>query len=381
MPVLLCILFSSFFDESEVTIEKTRIITKKNQLSRFDREVVKDKFFSKNTKETLKEKCEEAEMIVISDYAKGTITEDLINFLQPYLNKIIVDPKPKNKNLYKNCFLIKLNDEESFDMTKISDTNERGKVLMKDLNAKIIITKGDKGMVLFSKDSFIEIPTYAKEVYDVTGAGDTVIASLALSLSSESSLTKAAIIANHAASICVSKKGTYAVSLEELKEILSEEETKITDLKTLRKTCDNERRKNKKIVWTNGCFDLMHIGHIKYLKEASKMGDILIVGLNSDASVKRLKGPERPIQSEYDRAEILSSFDFINKIIIFDEDNVSNYLKIIKPEVYIKGGDYSPNSINKEEKEAIESYGGKIEFVSLQEGKSTSDIINKIKNS
>lgn len=366
-----------FLDENSMTTEKTRVIGENQQLLRYDKEETSEKLFSAEIKNALLKEVKEAKIIIISDYAKGTITKDLMNLLSDSKKKIIVDPKPKNRDLYKEVFLIKFNERESLLMSSCKNISDAGNYLKENLNANVIITRGAEGMSLFLGER-IDIPTYAKEVYDITGAGDTAIATLALAFASGSQIIEAAILANHAASIAVSKKGTKTVGLDELKSKISSEAGKIVSFNELIEKVSDLKRKGKKIVWTNGCFDFLHIGHIRYLREAKKLGDALIVGINSDESVRKLKGEGRPIQAENERAEILASLEFVNYIIIFPELTVNKYLAEFKPEIYVKGGDYSIETINKEEKKVIEVCGGEIKFIPLTEGKSTSGIIRKI---
>lgn len=366
-------------EENKMTITKTRVTTGTQQLIRFDKEEKSENIFSEGMKKIMIEKIEKADLIIISDYNKGTITVDLIGFLSKYKNKIIVDPKPQNKHLFKGVFLVKTNKTESFEMSFCSDVEAAGNLLRSELNANIIITRGNEGMSIFSTKRF-DIPTFAKEVYDVTGAGDTAIAALALAIASGADLGDAAIISNYAAGISIEKRGTYSVKLKELKDKIFSEGKKIVSFDELIWKVEENKRKKRKIVWTNGCFDLLHIGHVKYLKEAKKLGDILIVGLNSDNSIKRLKGPTRPIQSELERAEILSSLEFIDYVMIFPEDTVDGYLTEIKPDVYVKGGDHSLEDIlSHPEGKAVKEYGGEIKIISLIEGKSTTGILEEIK--
>lgn len=368
----------NYLAKSENTITKTRVIGNGQQVVRFDKEKKHKKNFNQEIIKILIRKCSDANMIVISDYAKGTITEELLRVLEVFKSKIIVDPKPENKYLYKDVFLIKPNEKELFGMVKSDKLEEAGMILMKELNSNLLVTRSNKGMALF-KDSIVEIPTYAKEVYDVIGVGDTVTAALALSISAGASLEIAAIVGNYAAGVAISKKGVYSVNLNELYEVISQAESKIIDLEQLKKFTEDMHNKNKRVVWTNGCFDLLHVGHIKYLKEAKKFGDILILGLNSDESIRILKGPHRPVQSESERAEILASLGFVDKVIIFSELDCRNYLIELKPDCYVKGGDYNLDTIPGIEREAVESYGGDIKFIPLINGKSTSNILNKIK--
>jgi len=209
-------------DKCDTTICKLRIIANQQQIGlRLDKEDKKDKIFNESTKKILLNKAKEADKIIISDYSKGAITPDLINLLNNFKNKMIADFKPKNKHLYQGIFLIKPNEKEALEMTNTEDIKEAGIKLKQELNSNILITRGSKGMILFS-DETIEIPTYAKEVFDVSGAGDSVIATLTLALSSNASLHEASIIANYAAGIAVEKHRTYDVNLEELKQRILE---------------------------------------------------------------------------------------------------------------------------------------------------------------
>ncbi|MDO8460309.1 MAG: D-glycero-beta-D-manno-heptose 1-phosphate adenylyltransferase [Nanoarchaeota archaeon] len=370
---------SFLFDESQSTIEKTRVIGKSQQLIRFDKEDIKPRVFSNLTKKAILEKVKESGIIIISDYAKGTVTQDVMNLLEEYKSKIIIDPRPQNKSLYKGVFLITPNEKECFEMSSCKDVFQGGDLLQKELSSHILVTRGEKGMAIFA-ENIVEIPTYAKEVYDVTGAGDTVIAALSLSLASGASLEEGAILANHAAGIAVAKKGTYNVTFKELKEKITIEGKKVVDLEELKRIVEEQKRKGRKIVWTNGCFDILHIGHIKYLQEAKKLGDILIVGINSDESVKKLKGPERPLQSEKERAEILSALDCVDYITIFPDITSTSLLGELQPNIYVKGADYTKESMNQDERKAIMDYNGNIIFIPLVEGKSTSNIIQKLRS-
>jgi len=366
-------------ERDSCTIKKTRVIGNMQQLIRFDKESPEEKKFSSVTRDLLHEKLLKADLVVISDYAKGTITKNLMQDLERFKQKMIVDPKPCHKNLFQNVFLIAPNEKESFEMSMSDNVKIAGPRLRQEMNSNVLITRGEKGMSLFAEKN-IEIPTQAHDIFDVTGAGDTVLAALASSIASGSSLEQAAIIANHAAGIAVEKKGTYAVSLKELKEKIMSEERKVLEFEELKKIIVDAKRKNRRIVWTNGCFDLLHVGHVHYLKEAKKLGDLLVVGINSDSSVKEVKGPSRPIQSEYERAEILSSLKYVDYLLIFSEPNVEKYLRELQPEIFVKGGDYSLDTIDQTEKKIVESYNGQIVFIPLVEGKSTSKIIETLYN-
>ena len=222
------------------------------------------------------------------------------------------------------------------------------------------------------------LPAEAREVFDVSGAGDTTIAYLAASMANQIEMREAIKIANYAAGIQVGKVGTSSVYLHEIRDYLANKHTdsfhKILSPDNL--TTFREENKDKKIVFTNGCFDILHVGHKRYLQQAATLGDILIVGVNSDSSVKRLKGADRPVNNEQDRAEMLSALGFIDYVTIFDEDTPYELIKTIQPDVLVKGGDYKPDEVVG--KDIVEARGGKLELISFVEGKSTTNIINKI---
>lgn len=368
-----------FFGIDKITPKKTRVISNNQQLLRIDKENNYPKQFSEKIQKTLLRKVKESDMVVISDYAKGAVTSNLMNLLSDYKKKIIVNPKPVNKNLYSGVLLIIANENETFQMSGISSLIESGEKLKEEFNSFFLITQGERGMTLFSNGN-VDIPTYAREVYDVQGAGDTVISAVSLAVCSGASLEEAALIGNYAAGIAVEKRGTYSVSREELEKRISGTGKKITTLSELEKIINRLRKENKKIVWTNGCFDLFHLGHKYSLEKAKEKGDILIVGLDSDESVRKLKGPERPICPQYERAEILSAIEFVDYVTIFNSGSVPRYLKTLKPDVFVKSKGYTLDTINKEEKRTIEEYGGEIFLLEGIGGLSTTNLIDKIKN-
>ena len=242
----------------------------------------------------------------------------------------------------------------------------------------VLTTCGARGMVLVGNGEPYFINSVGQEVYDVTGAGDTTIAYLAACIANGLSIKESVNIANYAAGIQVSKVGTSSVYWQEVQQCLWRQ-TKSYIHKVLSKDMiENfrEQQKNKKIVFTNGCFDILHIGHVKYLKEASQLGDILIIGLNSDDSVKRLKGPERPINYEIDRAELLAALDFVDYIVIFEEDTPYELIKRIQPDILVKGGDYCYDNVVGTD--IVEKRGGKLVLIPFVEGQSTTNIIKKL---
>lgn len=369
----------NYLGHNHRTTVKERIIGGHQQIVRCDREDAREKIFGEKFKKILEREIEDSDIVLISDYAKGAISSDLFGFLSGFDKRIIVDPKPQNKNLYENVYLLTPNMGEALEMTGLENIDDAGKIL-KMRAENILITKSEKGMTLFT-DKVLDIPTYAREVYDVMGAGDSVIATLALALASNASLEEAAILANHAAGIVVGKAGTYHVKLRELESKILGEKRKVKSLEELQTTVQDLKRKGMKTVWTNGCFDILHEGHIKYLRKAKEHGDCLIVGINSDSSIRKIKGHNRPIRPENARAEILSGLEFVDYVTIFSDMDSTRYLSVLKPEIYAKGGDYDINSINQDERGLVENYGGKITIIPTEENISTSRIIEEIKNS
>jgi len=369
------------------TTTKTRVISNKQQIVRFDKE---DKTKVRNeTEENAIKYIKEAmsvDAVILSDYAKGFLTkkicQEVINLCKKSDTPIIVDPKDMFSK-YKGATIITPNKKELhlFSNNK-SDEEEIAKEVIKDNGLEaLLLTKGDKGMSLFKKDGkVLDVPALCNgyEVVDVTGAGDTVIAVLSLSFASGIDFENATILANHAAGLVVRKLGTSYITFEELKKYIeSEKKEKIKELDELVKIVRELKESGKKIVTTNGCFDLLHIGHIRYLKEAKKLGDILIVGLNSDESVKKLKGNERPVIPAKERMEILAGLESVDYVFVFDELDPRNWLEKIKPHIHVKGGDYSLNEII--EKDVVEKNGGKVIILGNIENKSTTSIIKKIK--
>ena len=233
-------------------------------------------------------------------------------------------------------------------------------------------------MVLIGGDKPYFVESIDQKVFDVTGAGDTTIAYLATCIVNGFDIKESVDMANYAAGIQVSKVGTSTVYWSEIKNFLSDR-TKGTSHKLISGKSVDEFRKShshKKIVFTNGCFDILHIGHIRYLRKTADLGDILVVGLNSDASVKRLKGSKRPINTELDRAEILCTFGFIDYVVIFDEDTPYELIKKIQPDVLAKGGDYKPDEVVG--KDIVEARGGQLVLIPFVKGKSSTKIIEKI---
>jgi len=377
-----------FIDENRKTIIKSRVIASNHQVIRYDKE---DKYpiskeYEKKILEYLKENIEQIDLFLLSDYEKGVLTpfltQEIINLANSFSKKIIIDPKYNFKK-YKNAWMLKPNKKElslaaNIKINSKDDLIKAGWKVKEELNLKyLLVTLSEDGMALFGEE-FIEIPTIAKEVYDVTGAGDTVLASLGYFLKENDSIVDAMHFANSAAAVVVSKVGSATVTLEEIEEVKRKIDNsvdyKIVSLEKIEHIAKDLKKHNKKIVFTNGCFDILHIGHVKYLQKAKTLGDKLIVGVNSNSSVKNLKGEDRPINDEYDRAYLLASLEVVDYVVIFEEDTPYNLIKKIKPDVLVKGKDY-------ENKEVVGSDLVKeVKLIEFVDGKSTTNIIKKIKD-
>jgi D-beta-D-heptose 7-phosphate kinase/D-beta-D-heptose 1-phosphate adenosyltransferase len=382
--------FIPVYSSDRLTTVKTRIVGNKYQIVRYDDEIT-DNISEAEETVLLKEfesRLPLADIVVISDYAKGICTErvcrQIIETAKKFGKHVFVDPKQSDWKRYEGAFLIKPNLREFYQAArgKLSAVNIEmaAKQLMSEYGiSNVLITKSQYGMSLVTAEKTYDIQSEVKEVYDVSGAGDTVIATLAVFSANGMSLPDSIKIANAAAGIAVSKRGTYTVTLEELKEKLDNNENKIISNDDIVKFIRRLRKLHKRIVFTNGCFDILHVGHIRVFREAKKHGDVLIVGLNSDASVKRLKGEGRPVNSESDRAFTLSELKSVDGVIIFEEDTPYELIKAISPDVLVKGGDYSEDTIIGAD--FVKGKGGAIVIVPLVSGKSTSNTIKTIEES
>ena len=375
-----------FIDKKRESIIKSRIIASHTQVIRYDKESTEpiDKEFEDKIYQFLKKNIEKIELFLLSDYNKGLLTPNLtqkiIALSNNYGKKLIIDPKTDFKK-YANAYMLKPNKNELSFATgiKIKDEKslqEAGWKLKKELNIKhLIVTLSDEGMAYFGKD-YIKIPTIAKEVFDVTGAGDSVLAALGYFLSQSEDIKKAMHFANAAAAVVVGKVGSAVASLNEIKEFEKELDNsvdyKIVDCNEIKEISQNLKNLGKKIVFTNGCFDILHIGHVKYLQKARSLGDKLIVGLNSNESVKRLKGDSRPINDEYERAYLLASLEVVDFVVIFPYDTPYELIKKVEPDILVKGADY------KDKKIVGSDIAKEVRLIEFIEGKSTTKIIERI---
>jgi D-beta-D-heptose 7-phosphate kinase/D-beta-D-heptose 1-phosphate adenosyltransferase len=371
------------------TSKKSRIMASKSQVVRYDHESKNNISFESTDKvyAKLQQIINGYDLILLSDYGKGVLTNDLtqriIKIANSHNKKVIVDPKGKNYAKYAGAYFLTPNKKEAEIATGIkidSDDSLRDalKELQKIANLEMsVITLSEDGIAVL-KDKVVTVkPTVAREVYDVTGAGDTVLASLGYALALIDDIYAALEFANLAAGVVVGKLGSATVTLDEIEDYKatlhkSSIELHIKTVKEIKKVAKRLRKQNKKIIFTNGCFDILHKGHVSYLNNAKALGDILIVGLNSDPSVRKLKGENRPINNHDDRAYILSALECVDYVVIFDEDTPYELIERVKPDVLVKGADY-------EGKEVVGSDIAKetilIDFI---EGKSTTSTIERI---
>lgn len=373
-------------DRERQTSIKSRILSRNQQIIRFDREDRYD--ISKRVENLILEEFQRRvhlfDVVLISDYGKGVISESLsreiIKISKRRELKVLIDPKGDDYSKYRGAYLIKPNRKEAFEAIKGENSIDRVGLELIDRFEfeKAVITLSEDGVKLFHKDRRVDsFPTKAKDIFDVTGAGDTVLAALATGISAGVSLEDSIHFANSAAAVVIGKVGTSTVSLDEILHYETEErvhfgESKIKSWRELKELLKIERERHNKIVFTNGCFDILHMGHVKYLEVARSFGDLLIVGLNSDGSVRRLKGETRPINGENDRAYVLAGLQSVDYVVKFEEDTPYKLIDYLNPNILVKGGDYRGKSVVGSE------LVDEVKLVDFVEGRSTSKVIEKI---
>lgn len=376
------------------TTTKTRVVARNQQVVRLDRGVqgVYPSSFITYIENNLEAMFEGIDVFALSDYGKGVLTDDVCSKLIAYARSVnipvFVDPKGCKWDKYRGATMCTPNLSELSQMCDIplsqsmEDEIHRCALEIRDRYDfdYLLVTRSEKGMSLISENGKKkDYPAIKKEVIDVSGAGDTVISTVLLGYAVGLSMGDCCRLANQAASVVVSKFGTATVSLAELiggqlfsagRKIVSGDEVSFI--------CDYLHECGRSIVFTNGCFDLVHAGHIYSLEQARALGDVLIVGVNSDASVRRLKGDLRPVISETDRAYMLQSLAVVDYVVIFDEDTPEELIRKITPTVLVKGNDYLGKQIAGQE--YVEANGGRVELIELKQGLSTTNVINKICN-
>ena len=374
------------------TIAKTRVISGHQQMLRLDQE--SNVVFNNDENVQLLSAIQaqlalKPAIVILSDYAKGLLSEavsqQIIAQCKVQNIPVLVDPKGRDYRKYKGATALTPNKKETAEAcdTSTSDTEliSKASALKNGLNLQFLaVTRGEEGITLIDQDTH-HLPAIAKQVFDVSGAGDTVIATLAAGLINGLNPLDALQLANIAAAVVVGKVGTVPISQHDLLDALAsqqgnEQAHKICDLTELKAKVAAWKQQKQRIVFTNGCFDLLHAGHVTYLEAAKKRGDKLVLGLNTDRSVSAIKGASRPVVVESDRARVLAALESVDAVILFDEDTPLNLINAIKPNVIAKGSDYSADQVvgGKE----VQSWGGEIALIDLVAGRSTSNIIKKM---
>lgn len=376
--------------KNRITTKKTRIIASQQQVVRYDKESTDEINLESQNQliEIFKKIIDNYDSILVSDYGKGVLTfnvsQALINIANKHGKKLLVDPKGFDYSKYKGAYLLTPNKKEAGEATSeiIKDSKALLKVIKKlkkqcDLSISII-TLSEEGIAIFDNNLRIH-PTVAREVFDVTGAGDTVLAALGFALSCNQNIDEAVKFANLASGVVVGKIGSATTSLNEIISYESSlqnttSEKNIKNWSEISSIVAELKKNEKKIVFTNGCFDILHIGHIKYLEAAKTYGDILILGLNSDKSIRSLKGENRPITSQDDRANIIAALNVVDYLVIFDEETPLSLIELVEPDILVKGGDYDGKKV------IGQDFAGELIIIPFVNGKSTTKIIEKIKN-
>ena len=389
-------------DSKRPTIKKTRATSNHNQLIRIDWEKVsliptdlQEELLGRITKTA-------SDVILLSDYGKGCLATAFIKNVIEFANQkgipVIIDPKGRDYSPYSGCFMITPNRKEAcealgLDPSESPPPEQLGQLLQEKYNLRhILVTLGPQGMYLHPEKGTgvapIHLPAHTREVFDVSGAGDTVAAIIALCMGAGAKIDEAMTIANVAAGRVIEKWGTQPILKNELVEAMkrfhlmrNEPITsslyKISDRETVRQAIGKPGERDRSVVFTNGCFDILHAGHVSYLERAKAKGDLLVVGINTDLSVRALKGASRPIVPEEQRMRILAALSCIDYIIPFDEETPQELIASLVPDILVKGADYSPESIVGYD--IVTAHGGRVEVIDFIDGISTTNIVEKIR--
>ncbi|RZU99403.1 bifunctional D-glycero-beta-D-manno-heptose-7-phosphate kinase/D-glycero-beta-D-manno-heptose 1-phosphate adenylyltransferase HldE [Spiribacter vilamensis] len=383
--------------DTHPTICKLRVLSQRQQLMRLDFERPFTATETNGLTDVFAQALAETDVVIISDYAKGTLShvEALIGKAREVPVPILVDPKGTDWHGYAGATLLTPNvgefkryqekqgasgvdrDQEVWDRHGLEEVVPAA---LDELSLDgMLVTRGEAGMSLLRRGAEpFHLPAHAREVFDVTGAGDTVIALLAASLAAGVDLRQATALANLAASLVVAKVGTASVTVPELEAATGQSpgDYQVTDPQSLVRLLEPLRQRGERIVMTNGCFDLLHAGHVHYLRQARSLGDRLIVAINDDESVRRLKGAGRPVMSLAQRMAVVAALGSVDWVIAFSEDTPAALIEAILPDVLVKGGDYQPQAIAGYD--AVTAAGGEVKVLDFIEGESTSAIIDRI---
>ncbi|MGR9107364.1 MAG: bifunctional D-glycero-beta-D-manno-heptose-7-phosphate kinase/D-glycero-beta-D-manno-heptose 1-phosphate adenylyltransferase HldE [Gammaproteobacteria bacterium] len=371
------------------TITKLRVLSRNQQLIRLDFEDGFDGTEASPLLECFRTEVANTDVVVLSDYGKGTLrsVRALIDMARAAAKPVLVDPKGRDFSIYAGATLITPNLAEFEGVVGPcagdSEIVAKGSALIQEIGIDaLLVTRGEHGMSLIERDAEpLHLPTQALEVYDVTGAGDTVISVLAAALAAGRPFRDATALANVAAGIVVAKLGTAAITLEELRYALQKQRAHhrgIIGLEPLLETITVARSVGERIVATNGCFDILHPGHIAYLQQARSLGDRLVVLVNSDESVRRLKGPERPVNNLETRMAMLAALECVDWVIAFAEDTPQSLLCRILPDILVKGGDYKDVTALAGY-DCVTANGGEVRILDFVGGFSTTEFIRNLR--
>jgi D-beta-D-heptose 7-phosphate kinase/D-beta-D-heptose 1-phosphate adenosyltransferase len=382
-------------DAGRPTTRKTRYVSGMQQMLRVDEEVSApiDAAVAEAVLQRFGEALPESDIVILSDYSKGVLSDDVlasaISAAHAAGKRVIADPKSRLFARYRQVDILKPNRLEIAQATGIdchddASTEQAGRVALVAAEAgAVIVTRGAHGVSIIPQGGpAVHLPTLARAVFDVSGAGDTLVSCLAVALAAGADLVQATELANASAGIVVGKAGTECVTPEELAQSLHlgaliETDRKVATLNGALDQVARWRAAGLRVGFTNGCFDLIHPGHVRLLGQARAACDRLIVGLNTDASVKRLKGPERPIQNEVARATVMASIGAVDLVVLFGEDTPLAMIETLKPDVLVKGADYTVDQVVGAD--VVQSYGGRVVLADLEAGQSTTGTISRIR--
>lgn len=373
------------------TVIKTRITSRNQQFIRLDEEksenITKD--LEAKILDNLFDMLQGVDSVILSDYGKGNVTSDvaqeIISACIQQAIPVVVDPKGVDYSKYRGATVCKPNEKElavAMGTSLVTDEDvERAGCELKEQHGieNLVVSRSEKG-IMYLNDQNVrrDFPTKTQEIIDVTGAGDTVVAMIASMMAIGADLEDSCKLANMAAAIVCSKFGAASASVQELIDALEKgiRHEELFTLEGIQKKIQEARQQSKTIVFTNGCFDLLHVGHLSSFRQAKQYGDILIVAVNSDASVKRIKGDSRPIINEENRMRMVSSLKYVDYVVLMEENDPTRLISVLQPDVVVKGRDWEGKYMP--EREAIEAYGGKLQFIDLELGLSTTEIIERI---
>ena len=365
-------------DPRKPTSVKTRMIAHNQQMLRVDRErteaIAPD--VQKRLLAAALKAAAGADLAIVSDYNKGTLPAAFCErFIRGARCPVLVGLKSRDYRKYRRATGASLNRSEVLLISKEDEVDAAARKVLRELELRfLIVTLGEKGIRVYSRDAApVSLPALARQVYDVTGAGDTALAAFALGYASRLSLEECALLSNAAAGVVVAKVGTETVTRAELL-AQAGQHRKILRLPALKRALAAERARGRRIVFTNGCYDLLHAGHASTLDFSRAQGDCLVVGLNTDRSVRRLKGEGRPLVPQAERARLLAALEAVDYVVLFEEDTPAKLVKALRPDVLVKGEDYRGKEVVGRE------HAGRVALAPMVKGLSTTDLVRRIRN-